>query len=654
MKRSSSLLGALSCLLLITLLSLGAAPNDTLIRAQNLAKRLAEHEAALSPAEKLGPGRFAQAEFAFFRLQYVLSTELKDDAETVAAFLENAERALARLKEAPNAVPPETGVLSRAYISEIDGSVQPYLLYVPAGYSADRAWPLLVFLHGYDPALFAAAWDASTCPQVLTDLCEREGAILLMPYGRGNTDFMGVGEKDVLDAIEFASREYRVDPGRIILAGLSMGGSGAYTIACHYPDRFAGLTIFTGRVDYYLWMETPRESFPRFKQIWIDTDYAAGLLSNLQHVPVLIYHGTADLAVKLAQSRAARDRLTGFGEEVRFHEVEGADHYDFGGPDFIGHADVAEMLRSARRTDRPGSVRFRTYTTKYPASYWVRIDEIEQWGEAAEIAAEAMPDNTIRVRSENVASLSLGPDFPTGVDAAARVILNDKPVEPVRDGNILRMAFRSADGALLKTTQLCGPIREAFSDPFVLVYPGGRDQESRRVAQDAVRFAREWVVYAQGMPQLLPDSAVTDDTVRDFNLVLFGPPEINRVFGRIADQLPFQVERDRVTIGTHAVPLAGNGFQSIYPNPLNPKRYVVIVLGAPWGASLPSNHKLDFLPDFIVYAADPEPDGTFFPTNRWVCAGYFDSRWQVSESSLWINDVGLQQQETADTLDIVR
>lgn len=621
-------------LLLVGLLS-PIANGGELDRAREITKQLSNYEAKLTSAEQIGPGPFADAKFSIFRLQYVLSTSLRDDGKTLGIILAEADRAMSRLV-APKAAQTETGVLSRAYISEIDRSVQPYILYVPTTYDAGRPWPLLVYLHGYDPMLIAPGWGAEMCPMVLSELCEREGLVLLMPYGRGNTDFMGIGEKDVLDTISFAQREFSIDPERINLAGLSMGGSGAYTISCHYPDRFASLTIFTGRADYYQWMNVSKGALPRFKQIYIDTDYAIDMLSNLQHVPVLIYHGTDDLAIPTAQSRQVYEKLTSLGQRATYHEMPEADHYSFS--NFIEHPDFAEMLRTARRKSRPNQLRFKTMSTKYSSAYWFRIDEIDQWGSHAAIVAEAAGNNVIDIKADNVAAFSIGPELPEDIDpASVRLILNGAPAEFTRKEGLLRFRSKPPADSLVKGPELCGPIREAYDGPFVIVYPGGDDAKSRRAAQDANRLAREWVLYAQGMPQLMVDSAVNDAVVRDANLVLCGGPGVNRYLDKISDQFPFRIEKERFIIGSKVVHLEEGGLQVIYPNPLNPERYVHIIIGVPWGGSLPQNHKLDFLPDFIAYSADPEPDGTQFPTNKWICAGYFDSRWQVSESTIWYN-----------------
>ncbi|MFW5798574.1 MAG: hypothetical protein ACOCXX_02855, partial [Planctomycetota bacterium] len=87
-------------------------------------------------------------------------------------------------------------------------------------------------------------------------------------------------------------------------------------------------------------------------------------------------------------------------------------------------------------------------------------------------------------------------------------------------------------------------------------------------------------------------------------------------------------------VGKHVFKGDDLGVVLCYPNPLNPKRYVMVHSGTYWGAGLELNHRFDWLPDFIVYNKRIDPDGT----NHWLCAGFFDQDWQLDESLMWIRD----------------
>ena len=200
----------------------------------------------------------------------------------------------------------------------------------------------------------------------------------------------------------------------------------------------------------------------------------------------------------------------------------------------------------------------------------------------------------------------------------------------------MKVAAEPGDGAALqKSIGLVGPIREVFDAPFSIVYPAGNSSKMRNDRKNAIRIAREWIGFAQGMPDVVADSEVTENHIRDRNLVICGSPDTNIFLARIADRLPIRIGADCYEVGAHSFPSAGCGLQFVYPNPLNPKRLVLVVHGVQWGPRLQVNHKLDFLPDFIVYTETTIKDGTWFPTNAFLCAGYFDMNWQFSDASIW-------------------
>ena len=151
----------------------------------------------------------------------------------------------------------------KAYHADSDGTLQPYALYVPRDYRPGRpgGWPLVVALHGafsdhrhnlrrvfgLDNRPGENDAEASRNELPLPDV----PALVVSPYGRGELmGYDGLGGDDVMRVIADVRRAYDVDPDRISLTGLSMGGGGTWEIGLRHPELFAALAPVCAVADY--------------------------------------------------------------------------------------------------------------------------------------------------------------------------------------------------------------------------------------------------------------------------------------------------------------------------------------------------------------------------------------------------------------------
>ena len=82
-------------------------------------------------------------------------------------------------------------------------------------------------------------------PSNVTDLAEKNGTIVVAPYGRGYYDFVGV-ESDVYDALHAAEDAFTIDPRRHYLAGYSMGGFSVFRVAPVEPAEWSAVMSIAG------------------------------------------------------------------------------------------------------------------------------------------------------------------------------------------------------------------------------------------------------------------------------------------------------------------------------------------------------------------------------------------------------------------------
>jgi hypothetical protein len=112
------------------------------------------------------------------------------------------------------------GPVVRAYRSRIDGSVQPYGMMIPESYSG-APMRLDTWFHGRGETLSELVFLGQVRSGKLK--IAPKDTLVLQPYGRYSNANKFAGEIDLLEALDHAGRDYRIDPQRIIVRGFSMG-----------------------------------------------------------------------------------------------------------------------------------------------------------------------------------------------------------------------------------------------------------------------------------------------------------------------------------------------------------------------------------------------------------------------------------------------
>src|SRR5207237_4956948 len=137
----------------------------------------------------------------------------------------------------------------------------------------------------------------------------------------------------------------------------------------------------------------------------------------------------------------------------------------------------------------------------------------------------------------------------------------------------------------------------------------------------------EWRRQFRGEPRVKDDAQVTDADIAAHNLALWGDPGSNGILARIADRLPIRWTKDAVIAGDRRYPACTHAPILIYPNPLNPKRYVVLNSGFTYREYdyLNNARQVPKLPDYAVVDVDV-PVSSRAPGGI-VAAGFFDETW---------------------------
>jgi len=543
----------------------------------------------------------------------------------------------------------KTGAVTElAYITDNDRTAQPYHLYLPPAYDAEKATPLIVFLHGYVPT--TSILDPWVLPEEVLQIAGKYGCMMLTPYARRNTDFQGVGEVDVFASLEEVKKLYNVDPRRIYLTGVSMGAMGAWTIALRHPGVFAAVTPISGQTDMYRWWGWEQEKMAPFKQWMVEWDNPWHLAESLRAQRFFVQHGENDHLIPSEQSRimVQKAQELGLAENLEYYEYADASHFIYFETEPYEKAYAWQMRHTLDL--KPKRIGHKTYSLEYGTAFWATIEEFFEWGKPATMDVEAYPDGDgpdgvdLRVDSQNVGVMSIDlAGSPLPIKESYRIKIGAGDCRAFAHEGRLRFDLGNAlrhDGIRpltrpdWKKKGMCGPCEEVFDTSFIVVAgTTGGDETDAELAAKVQRFSKEWDQFADGRPRVKLDTEITEDDIRTSNLVLFGTPETNEILGRIAIHLPIRIGDHAYKIGEDEYAADDLGLVMCYPNPLNPQRYVLIFSGEYWGERLDINHKFDMLPDFIVFttrAFAPEGD-----TNEHLCAGFFDNRWELCEKLTW-------------------
>jgi len=544
----------------------------------------------------------------------------------------------------------DTGLVVRAYVSRIDGSVQPYGLVVPPSYHPDTAhkFRLDFWFHGRGEQLSELAF--------VSDREKNRGeftpadTIVLHLYGRYCNANRFAGETDLFEALESVRKRYPIDDNRLVVRGFSMGGAACWQFATHYAGLWAAAAPGAGfsETAEFLHLNTAGASRPadyeqKLWHLYDSIDYAA----NLFNCPLVAYSGEIDgqkqaadrMAMALADEGMTMTHIVGPQTAHRYHPAAKEE---------INRR--IDSILAKGRDPMPLKVRFTTWTLRYNQMEWITVDALEHHWERARVDAELdKAASAIHATTKNVDSLtfSMAPGLcPLDNTRHPRVILDGQKLEaaPVMSDRSWTAHFHKRGGqwavadsehefSLHKQHGLQGPIDDAFMDTFIMVRPTGQPMNEKVGAWAKTEMDHaidHWRRQFRGEARVENDTEVSDSEIATNNLVLWGDPQSNKLMAKIATQLPIHWDAQGIHAPQANYPADKFAPLLIYPNPLNPKHYVVINSGFTFREFDYVNNarQTPKLPDWAIVdlsipVSAQRPGGI-------ADAGFFDEEWKLA------------------------
>ena len=222
----------------------------------------------------------------------------------------------------------DTGFLDRSV--NIGAMKYRYQVYVPAEHSLGKEWPVVIDLHGNgSQGPDGLLPTAQGLAQLIRLNRSRFPAVVVFPQAEAGKRWLNADmEALVMAELDRTMTEFRGDPSRVYLAGFSMGATGAYRIAYHWPNRFAAIVAIAGRVDSDVksYSDGEKQADRKANPFVSAADPFAALAEKIKHVPIRVFHGDADETVPVEQSQRLVTALKAAQADVRYQEYAGATH----------------------------------------------------------------------------------------------------------------------------------------------------------------------------------------------------------------------------------------------------------------------------------------------------------------------------------------
>jgi pimeloyl-ACP methyl ester carboxylesterase len=542
-----------------------------------------------------------------------------------------------------------TGLVVRGYVSKIDGSVQPYGLVVPPTWQAGsgRKHRLDVWLHGRGEKLselsFVNGRQSSAGEFTPAD------TFVLHPYGRYCNANRFAGEVDVFEGMNHVREHYPIDENRLVVRGFSMGGAACWQLASRHPGLWAAAAPgagFSETADFLKVFQNEQLAPPEYqRKLWRLYDSTETPL-NFANLPLVVYSGEID---KQKQAADVMEKALAT-EGIAMTHIIGAKaphRYTPAAKEEINRR--IDAIVALGRNPRPKRVKFTTATLRYPGAFWVKLEGLGQHWEMARVNAMLHEGaNAIDVATKNVTAITLHFEpglYPFDTTLPPKVGLDGQVLDgPAprsdrswaghfrKEGDKWQAVATLDAGTLRKKPGSQGPIDDAFYDRFLMVRPTGKARHpavGEWAEKEMAHAVEHWRRQYRGDAPVKADTAVTDADIASSNLVLWGDPASNAVLAKIADKLPIAWDGGAIRAGDKTFPADKHAAVLIYPNPLNPKRYVVLNSGFTFREYdyLNNARQTPKLPDWAVI--DVSKPVTSQTPGGVAAAGFFGEKWEV-------------------------
>lgn len=325
----------------------------------------------------------------------------------------------------------------------------PYALEVPRDYDPSRAYPVRIHLHGG----VMRAPSAVRGPSGIGSLAGTDDQIYVLPVGSAAAPWWARAQvenlRGMLDAVK---RTYNVDENRVVVSGVSDGGTGAFYVAMADTTPYAAFVSLNGFL-MVLRNETLVEGdlFP----------------NNLRAKPWFAVNGGRDRLYPTSMVEPYLSHLFRGGVGIEFRPQPDAGHETSWWPEVKGEVDA--FLREHRRVPLPDQLSWEAADTRAAGrAHWLVIEQLG-----------ATPGDAPRLPDVN----EIEPPDPRLLFPRSRPAGR---VDLVRRGNLVEATTRG----VRRFTLLLSPDQFDFGQPVRVVVNGHAAFDAR--VEPSTQILRKW------------------------------------------------------------------------------------------------------------------------------------------------------------------
>jgi len=519
----------------------------------------------------------------------------------------------------------ENRIVEKFYRSRLDSSRRRYLVHLPADYSSQQKYPLLVFFHNDRNS------EEESARKIGSILMERELPVVgLFPAGYPELGITYFGLNELMQCLNDMQQKYAIDRSRIYLAGEGSGGVEALLLAKRNPDQFAAVTTFFSELgDQFEWSNL--HLFP----LWLFDDnpyskYSSFIQQTKQMGGDVNYTVVDEISNQI------------YGELM-------SDHY-------------FQWLLNQRLNDQPPKIQFETRNLIPAKVFWAEIFSLKDYAYPAYFRAN-IDSNRLEVHTKNISEFALIKNrlpaetrFPLEVvfDNRQRFKINAPELEAIcfLRSNSKWKIHKPEREVLQKTSLVNGGMASIFDKPLTFVYSTQHpnleyNEMTFRLAKAAARRGRQFFL----KNSIIADTSMVKQKINS-NIITFGNASSNVYLRKIISQLPMRFYEKGLKFGDSYCDVGRCAALYIYPNPQQTDFLIMCGIaddtvalkniGKIWDLS--ATNRIYFY-DYVIFADGVERNNY----RSWIEFGSFDHEWSLpwfqppfrTKPKYWTNDIVL-------------